>query len=117
MHGQLTISGAKTRFLRSPRPRACALVIIALTLPGVTMASGSGLTTSAGPAPQAARAATLTTVIVDGSSVYSPPQLFATYRDQLGRPYSRESTRTIALARGSLCARCYVSRKSRSTTR
>ena len=105
MHGQLTISGAKTRFLRSPGPNACALVIIALTFPGVTMASDSGLTTSAGPAPQAAPAATLTTVIVDGSSVYSPPQLFATYRDQLGRPYSREATHAIAGALADLYVR------------
>jgi hemolysin activation/secretion protein len=37
-------------------------------------------------------------VVIDGSSIYSPPRLFATYRDQLGQPYSRESTRAIAAA-------------------
>ena len=55
--------------------------------------------------PRAAAAATLTTVVVEGSSVYSPPQLFAAYRDQLGRPYSREATRAIATALAELYVR------------
>ena len=37
--------------------------------------------------------------------MYSPPQLFATYRDQLGRPYSREATRAIASALADLYVR------------
>jgi len=105
MYGQLTISGVETRFPRFAGPRVCAAVIMALALSGVTPADGVELTTSAKSAPQAAPAATLTTVIIDGSSVYSPPQLFASYRDQLGRPYSRESTRAIASALADLYVR------------
>ncbi|HEU4781573.1 MAG TPA: ShlB/FhaC/HecB family hemolysin secretion/activation protein [Steroidobacteraceae bacterium] len=61
------------------------------------MAATGELTTAAKVAPQitATSAATLTTVIVNGSTLYSPPQLFAAYRDQLGRPLSREAARAI----------------------
>ena len=69
------------------------------------MSAGPALTTSASSAPQAAPAAALTTVIIDGSTAYSPPQLFAIYRDQLGRPYSRESTRAIATGLADLYVR------------
>ena len=41
---------------------------------------------------------TLTTVMVDGSTIYSTPQLFAAYRDQLGRPISRDGARAIVSA-------------------
>ena len=82
---------------------ARGLVIIATALPGVTGAAGN-LTTTAAPASQAMPAATLTTVIIDGSSVYSPPQLFAAYRSHLGQPYSREVTRAIAIALADLYA-------------
>jgi len=61
---------------------------------GSAVAADVELTTSAG-AVQAAPAATLTTVIINGSTAYSAPQLFATYRDQLGRAYSRELTRAM----------------------
>jgi len=110
MFGQLTISGVTRRFLRSTARRACTLVIISLAVfgtdgPRAFAAAGVELTTSAKPAPQSAPAATLTTVIIDGSSVYSPPQLFATYRDQLGRPNSREVTRAIASALADLYVR------------
>jgi hemolysin activation/secretion protein len=93
------------RFLRFARPRVCTAVIIALAFSGHTLADGAALTTTAKSARQAPPAATLTTVIIDGSSVYSPPQLFASYRDQLGRPYSRESTRAIASALADLYVR------------
>jgi hemolysin activation/secretion protein len=64
-------------------------------------AATDGLTTSAKPAP----AANLTTVIITGSTVYSAPQLFAAYRDQLGRPCSREMARAIASALAETYAR------------
>src|SRR5436190_13903508 len=46
----------------------------------------------------AATPVNLTTVVVDGSSVYSAPQLFATYRDQLARPISGDGTHAIVAA-------------------
>jgi hemolysin activation/secretion protein len=46
----------------------------------------------------AAAPVTLTTVVVDGSSVYSAPQLFATYRDQLARPISGDGAHAIVAA-------------------
>ena len=108
MRGQLTITGSIARLRRVAGMRPAALVIIATGIFALPAAADSGtLTTTLKPAPQAAPApaATLTTVIVDGSTVYSPPQLFAAYRDQLGRPYSRESTRAIAIALADLYVR------------
>jgi hemolysin activation/secretion protein len=89
------------RFTRAQGLWARALVIIATALSGAAAGAGTDLTTPA-PVSQASSATTLTTVIIDGSSVYSHPQLFATYRDQLGEPYSRETTRVIASALANL---------------
>ena len=105
MLGQLTISGAVARFSRFAAARPGALVIIVagiFSLPAAA-ADTAGLTipVKATPAP----AAPLTTVIVAGSTVHSPPQLFAAYREQLGRPYSREATRAIAIALADLYVR------------
>jgi hemolysin activation/secretion protein len=77
-------------------------------LSGVAFGADPGLTTPSSPAPRPAPAAipaALTTVIIDGSSAYSQPQLFATYRDHLGRPFSRETTRAIAMALADLYAK------------
>lgn len=108
MHGQLTITGEIARFLRGAAARPGTLVIIAagiFSLPAAAAETGA-LTTSVKVPPQAAPApAALTTVIVDGSTVYSPPQLFAAYRDQLGRPHSRDATRAIASALADLYVR------------
>jgi hemolysin activation/secretion protein len=38
---------------------------------------------------------TLSATVIEGSSAYSPTELFAVYRDQLGRPISRENAREI----------------------
>ncbi len=38
---------------------------------------------------------TLSATVVDGSSAYTPAQLFAVYRDQLGRPISTSSAQAI----------------------
>ena len=51
--------------------------------------------------PVSARAADvppLRSVVIDGSTVYSPAALFATYRRQLGHPLTREGTQAIAAA-------------------
>jgi hemolysin activation/secretion protein len=42
--------------------------------------------------------AALTTVIVDGSSAYTAPQMFADYRDQLARPVTGDGARAIVAA-------------------
>jgi len=76
---------------------AIALVIISAGIFGRAAhaqapAQLAGLTTQKAPAPAAP---TLTTVVIDGSSAYDAARLFATYRDQLGRPISREGARAI----------------------
>jgi hemolysin activation/secretion protein len=49
--------------------------------------------------------ATLTTVTIGGSTVYSPPQLFAVYRDQLGSVISRDGARSILTSLADLYVR------------
>ena len=72
---------------------AAALVIISLALgTGEARAADAGLTTSSAGIPK------LVTVVIDGSTVYDATQLFPTYRDQLGRPISRESARAVVAA-------------------
>jgi hypothetical protein len=104
MHGQQTISRFSTRFTRVCRLRVRELVIIAAALPGVAAGADASLTTTTNPASHATAAATLTTVIIDGSTVYSQPQLFAAYRDHLGQPDSRGKIRAL----GSALAELYV---------
>ncbi|HEU5138262.1 MAG TPA: ShlB/FhaC/HecB family hemolysin secretion/activation protein [Steroidobacteraceae bacterium] len=87
----MTISGARPRFARLAEAAGWALVIIATGiagLPGTAFAAAPALTTEA--------PAALTAVVVDGSTVYSAPQLFAAYRDQLGLAASGETARSIA---------------------
>lgn len=60
---------------------ARALVIIALAL-------------GAAPA-RAVDEPTLSATVIDGSSAYTPTQLFAVYRDQLGRPINTSSAQAI----------------------
>jgi len=110
MHGLMTISGAIARFLRFAGARPGTLVIIVAGIFGLPAAAAetAGLTTAVKTAPPAAPArapaAALTTVIVSGSTVYAPPQLFTAYRDQLGRPISREVARAILSALADLYA-------------
>src|SRR5690348_13138691 len=72
--------------------RTAALVIISW-LAGVrpAPAAPAALTTAAVTMP-------LATVVVDGSSVYAAPRLFAAYSAWLGGPASREQARDIATA-------------------
>jgi hemolysin activation/secretion protein len=60
--------------------------------------AGFSLAAHAVAAGQLTTPQSLTTVIVDGASVYAPTQLFAAYRDQLGRPVSRDGARSISTA-------------------
>ncbi len=94
MHTLMTISGAAESPARIAAVRRATIVIIASGLfaagsAGVYAATAPTLTTTA-PA--------LTTVIVEGSSAYAAPQLFAAYRDHLGQPLSRDAARAIANA-------------------
>src|SRR5690349_7051716 len=90
MRVQVTISGGRTLAMRARNSSRAALVISLLALAGGTArAAVAPLTTSPSTAPK------LTTVVIDGSSVYPVPRLFATYRDQLGQPISRDSARAI----------------------
>lgn len=52
---------------------------------------------AAGPA-RAGDAAPLASVAIEGSSIYSPAQLFSAYRDRLGQPVTRALARAIAAA-------------------
>ena len=88
--------------------RHVAVVIIAVSALSVRAAAAADSLTTETPALATAPATTLTTVIVDGSSVYGPAQLFAAYRDQLGRPLSRDGARAIAGAISSALAGRYT---------
>jgi len=105
MHGQQTISRSTTRSPRASGICALGLVIIAASS-GATASADPVLTTLPPPVPApAADAASLSTVVIEGSSVYSPPELFSAYRDRLGQPYSREATHAIASALADLYVR------------
>jgi len=97
----MTINGRDLSVIRARRPARAALVIISLCAAAAgARAAGDNLTTSAErPAPQ------LTTVVVDGSSVYQAPRLFEAWRDQVGKPISREAARAVADALISLYER------------
>jgi hypothetical protein len=109
---QMTISGDESFPKSSNRLRRSALVIIAtsiLGIAGVRAAPPEELTTSTGAATirtaslspgsappgvaaLAKTAAALTTLIVEGSSVYQPPQLFPTYRGNVVLRYHCPAT-------------------------
>lgn len=69
--------------------RRAAIVIFAATL-----AAAAGVASSAQPAANPALGA----VVINGSSAYAAPQLFAAYHHQLGGAITRESARAIATA-------------------
>ncbi|MGH8131090.1 MAG: ShlB/FhaC/HecB family hemolysin secretion/activation protein [Steroidobacteraceae bacterium] len=46
----------------------------------------------------ASEAASLRSVAIDGSTIYSPAELFATYRDRLGQPLTRGLAQAVAAA-------------------
>ena len=81
----MTISGAATLTRRARGHAGAAVIIAALLAPHAAGAS-------AGDPPLTT---TLTTVVVEGSSAYGSPQFFAVYRDELGRPVSRDGARAI----------------------
>jgi hemolysin activation/secretion protein len=74
--------------MHSRRIAYASLVIIALCSGGgVARAAQLELTTAAAPR--------LAAVVIDGSSAFDAARLFAAYREQVGRPISRESARAI----------------------
>jgi hemolysin activation/secretion protein len=82
-----------------------SVVIICCALSGVAtggeeLAASSGLTTRA----IVPVAVALTTVVVDGSTVYDASRLFGAYRGQLGKPISRDSARALVDALSGLYA-------------
>lgn len=79
--------------------RAGGLVIIATGIFSLFSAAVSAAT----PPPLTTN--TLTTVIVEGASAYPVRDLFAVYRDQLGRPISRDGARSIVTALSELYVR------------
>src|SRR5687768_15306028 len=100
MRGQVTISVSDARVPRARPYSRSTLVIISLALAAAGARAGDpSLTTPAVSAPL------LGAVIVDGSSAYAAPQLFAAYRDQLGHPIARESARAVVDAVVSLYER------------
>jgi hemolysin activation/secretion protein len=93
----MTITSWGTKKMHSRRLAAAALVIIYTGILGhgaqaQTPPPTVKLTTAPTPVPATP---ILTTVVVDGSSAYDAARLFAVYREQLGRPISRESARAI----------------------
>jgi len=61
--------------------RALVIICCALALPALARA--------ADPAP-------LRSAVIDGSTVFSPPEFFAAYRDALGQPLTPENARGVA---------------------
>jgi hemolysin activation/secretion protein len=106
MHTQVTISGAARASTLVTGTRSDAIVIFAAGI-FAFCATGVAAETSrlATVATAAKTASTLTTVVVGGSSIYSTPQLFAAYRDQLGHPLTREGARAILAALADLYVR------------
>jgi hemolysin activation/secretion protein len=83
MQKQVTITAPVTRRAGARG----AIVIIASLLIGALS-----------PPLAAAVPPVLTTVVIDGSTAYAPPRLFATYRAQLGQQVSRDGARAIVEA-------------------
>ena len=65
------------------------------TLAGVATTQPASVMTAGLPAASPTTAS-LTTVIIEGSTAYQPARLFTSYRDVLGRPVSRDSVRAVA---------------------
>jgi len=96
MRKQMTISGPAPRYLRMrSAPRRGLVIILAglLTLQAriALGAEDDRLTTLASTRAVPA----LASVVIQGSTVYAAPQLFAAYRDQLGQPISRDGALAI----------------------
>jgi hemolysin activation/secretion protein len=75
---------ARLREFAAQRPSTPTAVVIIAALLELTLPS--------------ALAADLSSAVIRGSSVYSPADLFAVYREHLGRPITRAGARSIATA-------------------
>src|SRR5262245_5884253 len=93
MQMQMTITGDGSLSRWRSRAAAAALVITLLGSQAAMPAAGTASLTTSSPAPAA-----LTTVIVEGSSIFGPPRLFGAYSAELGRPITREQASTIVEA-------------------
>ncbi len=84
----MTINRARSPGKTCWRTLAAALVITSADAgsPGAAIAPGAGALTTK---------ATLTTVVIEGSSVFGAPRLFDTYSAGLGRPITREQASGI----------------------
>ncbi|HTU67633.1 MAG TPA: ShlB/FhaC/HecB family hemolysin secretion/activation protein [Steroidobacteraceae bacterium] len=83
------------------RRAAAVIIFAAISQPACEaqeLTAANSLTTQA----VAPAAAALTTVIVDGSSVYDAPRLFGAYRDSLGKPITRDNARGLVDALAAL---------------
>src|SRR5689334_5781296 len=94
---QMTITSGETTFMqRRARVIAALVIIFPACLAREAHAQAPPrtppLTTSKAPA---APAPILSTVVIDGSTAYDAARLFAAYREQLGRPITRENARAI----------------------
>jgi len=69
----------------------------------VTLAALSIMTATA--SAQTAEPQLLTTAVIQGSTAYSPAELFESYRDQLGKPVTRDSARAIVTGLQEMYAR------------
>jgi hemolysin activation/secretion protein len=96
---QVTINAATApaSVARVWRPAAVIIGGVCGLLCAGAFAAQSSLLTTTAPA--------LTTVVVDGSSIYGLPQLFAAYRQQLAQPITVDAARTIVAALADLYVR------------
>jgi hemolysin activation/secretion protein len=89
MRPHITKDGQRSRSAHArAMPHMAALVISGALAPAGALADSAALTTNG---------TALTTVVVDGASIYPAPRLFAAYRGQLGRPMTRDAARAIAM--------------------
>jgi hemolysin activation/secretion protein len=97
---EVTISSPDLSKMRWKKVLQLALVISVTTFPiaAATPAGDAGLRLTTLTTPGARAVPSLTAVIVSGSSVYSAPELFASYRAQLGQPISRDNAQAITAA-------------------
>ncbi len=91
----MTITSVASPGKRIANVRRAVLVIISTGIFSTAAHAAQLLTTGAAAQPQLQSQPALTTVVVDGSSVYEAPALFNSYRDQLGRPVTRDGARAI----------------------
>jgi hemolysin activation/secretion protein len=79
----------------STRASGVSTITAGAAAPAVPAPSVGPAAASAPPPAVPAHPAPLASAVIEGSSIYSPLQLFAAYRAQLGRPISRSGVQAI----------------------